>query len=121
MTAKQNFARYRNQLSFQRFPEYLKWMKEKNPNLDLHHLFCSNGKLKFTDAFVVPIEHFFHLGKVHLDRAKYCFEFLQGSLQWFCYYCIEKGLCTEEEFPKDMEPETLANFIELIYHKTREA
>src|ERR1035437_5102967 len=117
MTEKDRFIRYRLIIGFQRCPDYLNWMKGRSGNLTLHHILGSSGKRKHTDFLVMPLENFFHNEVVHRNKAKYFFEYLEQSFRYLVQYCIEKNLCTPEELPTDLEPETLAIFIECIYRR----
>jgi hypothetical protein len=114
------FVRFRHILGYQKFPEYLKWMKERFPNKDLHHIFGSVRGNKFTDAFVIPIDHEFHLRCVEYAKSYYCFIFLKESVAYFLLW-LKKTIPQDDNIQRlfqDYEPETLKALVEYAYNLT---
>lgn len=56
-TAKEYHLFFKNNMSFERAPKYLAWLKQKSPGKVMHLLLGSTSKrLKFTDYLVVPVD-----------------------------------------------------------------
>lgn len=77
---KQLFGRFKHNLTIDRAPKYLKWLREKYPNKEPHHLIGSQGKLKLTDYLVIMVTRNEH---IDAEDAKitYFFENLHRAIQ----------------------------------------
>lgn len=67
----QYYRSFRFALGFDRSGRYLLNRKIKYPKKDLHHIMGSYTGRKTTDYLIVPVEHSFHLGKVHNNLPHY--------------------------------------------------
>lgn len=108
------YRRYRFILGFERFPEYLSYMKEQFPNLDLHHILGSVRGGKFTDALIYPISHYFHLYEVEAKKPYYFSVYLDSSAKYFIRWLEHRKVFNAIElmdYP-DIEPETLKRLIQ---------
>jgi hypothetical protein len=55
-TPKEYHQKFRNEISFERAPEYHEYLHDLSPKMVLHHLLGSASKrLKYTDYLVVPL------------------------------------------------------------------
>jgi len=114
---KQEYLRYRHILGFQKSKKYLKWVKEKYPNKDLHHLLGSVKGKKYTDYLVYPFEHNYHLNVVEKQKAYYFCNYKDKAISLFTDY-VESELKIEIDYTKYVDyfddPETLKEFFEFI-------
>ena len=118
-----DFTQYRTVLGFQKSKRYLKWMKEHNPDKDLHHLLGSTmggGNKKFTDYLVVAIPHAHHLNVVEPHKGLWFLKYLEESimeLQEYAYFQLNIPIGKIDELLPDFEPESNKAFIEAVYSK----
>ena len=113
-----DITEYRTYLKFQKSKRYLKYMKSKYPNQDLHHILGSIHSLKFTDYLIVPIDHAHHLNVVEPHKAVWFdryFEDAMVHLQWWAYVELEIPYSENCKLLPNFEPQTVAKFIEYIY------
>lgn len=119
-TQKYDIIRYRTALGFQKSKRYLKWMKARNPNLDIHHILGSVHGKKFTDYLAVSIEHWHHLSVVEPHKGiwfdKY-FEKAMINLQEYAYLVLGMNLADIDVLLPDFEPENVRNFIIAVHTK----
>jgi len=85
------YTKWRNVIGFERFPEYLKYMKAIFPQSDLHHILGSTTAKKFTDALVYPVSHEFHLSEVEKKKAHYFEKYLFGAIVNFTNWAVDQG------------------------------
>jgi hypothetical protein len=115
-----DIVRYRTALGFQKSKRYLSWMKERNPNLDLHHILGSVHGKKFTDYLVVAIDHAHHLNVVEPHKGmwfdKYLLESLE-NLQIYVNEILEVSFIDILNLLPDFEPESIRNFIIAVHAK----
>lgn len=52
---KELYGRVKHNIKPAKSSRLIKWMKEENPNKEIHHLIGSTGKLKLTDYLVVAV------------------------------------------------------------------
>lgn len=114
------FIRWRHIIGFQKFPEYLKVMKQKYPHQDLHHIAGSKHSKKYTDALVVPLDHKFHLEKVDREEARYFPLLISPAWEHWLNYCSDimpaKELFSYKQL-REPTPEQANELIELVYNK----
>lgn len=67
----QYYRSFRFALSFYKSKRYLLNRKTKYADKDLHHILGSYSGRKTTDYLIVPLEHNFHLDKVHKNLPRY--------------------------------------------------
>lgn len=110
---------YRRILGFERFPEYLEYMKILHPKKDLHHLLGSTMGKKFTDALIVPVLHRHHIEEVEPNKAKYFVVYLPQSVRSFQVYCVTQLGFTYQEvsIADSLEPEPINELIKLAKGK----
>jgi hypothetical protein len=117
---KYDFTQYRTSLGFQKSKRYLKWMKGRNPHLDLHHILGSVHGKKFTDYLVVPIEHNHHLYVVEPHKGiwfdKY-FESAMMNLKGYAHIMLGIDWVDIDTHLLDFEPESVRDFIIYIHAK----
>jgi hypothetical protein len=92
-TSKQYHLKCQNELGFEKAPEYLKWLKEKYPWLEPHHILGATSKrLKFTDYLVIPVTREEHK-KAHENLPLFFMVNLPKSLKILIEYIqfLENG------------------------------
>lgn len=67
----QYYRSFRFLLGYDKAERYMLNRKIKYPDKDLHHILGSYSGRKTTGYLMVPVEHFFHLRKVHGNMPKY--------------------------------------------------
>lgn len=123
---KYNFTRYREVLGFQKSPKYMKWIKDKYPYLDRHHILGSTmggGNKKFTDYLVIPIRHDHHLQVVEPHKAYWFNIYFEQSIVHLQSYAFLKLGFSHSQLSKllpNYEPESVKAFIEAVYLKENE-
>lgn len=114
----QEFIMWRHVIGFHKFPEYLKVMKNKYPDKDLHHILGSKHSKKYTDALVVPIDHNFHLEKVDKAEARYFPIFIIPAWEHWLNYCSDIMPC-KLLYPykqlREPTPEQANKLIQIVY------
>jgi len=111
------YTRYRAQLGFEKFPEYIKHLKSLYPTKDLHHILGSVTAKKFTDALLIPLDHEFHLCVVERNKAL-CFEkYLKSAFHYFYHWAKERFSLSDEyeKYRENLEPESIKEFIKIVY------
>lgn len=113
---KQEFRRYRAVIGFQKFPRFVKWMRNKFPGKDLHHIAGSTFGRKFTDALMVPLDHEFHLSYVEKEKAKYFCLYLRTAFSYFLEWAKEElGEDLMSTMDGDLFPELVKKIIDSIF------
>jgi len=82
---KMKRLRYLNEISGKyKSKKFLFWAKVKYKRFDLHHLLH-----KRIDYLIMPLDHWFHLGTVEKQRAKYFCAYLEVSVILLKEYLME--------------------------------
>jgi hypothetical protein len=76
---KQLFGRFKHNIIPAKSNKFLKWMREQNPNKELHHLLGSQGKLKLTDYLIVAVTREQHQ-KAEAFKILYFFENIHTAI-----------------------------------------
>ena len=84
MTGKQIFGNLKHHLPITRGNKYLKWLKDKYPHLEPHHLLGSQGKIKLTDYLVVMVTR-----EEHQIAEKYKIAFFTSNLHRSLIHLIQ--------------------------------
>uniref|UniRef100_A0A6H2A1L3 Uncharacterized protein n=1 Tax=viral metagenome TaxID=1070528 RepID=A0A6H2A1L3_9ZZZZ len=109
-----NYKKYRAELGFDKFPDYLKWYHNQiNRGYDLHHLLGSETGKKHTDALVYHFPYEFHLRIVDKNRSKYFELYLEQSVKMFeKWICIKLGGILPLRL--DLSPGSIQKRIDLV-------
>jgi hypothetical protein len=114
----QEFIKWRHVIGFHKFPQYLKVMKQKYPNKDLHHVCGSKHSKKYTDALVVPLEHTYHLTVIDKAEARYFPILILPAWEHWLKYCCDI-MPTKIIFPykqlREPTPEQANKLICMVY------
>ena len=90
-TPKQYHIKCRHELGHERLPGYVKWLHEKFPGMELHHLLLSSSsRLKSTDALMVPVTREEHK-KAHKNAALYFMINLPKAIRLLIEYVQHLG------------------------------
>lgn len=101
------YTRCRNLGKPWRNEDYYKWLKAKYPEHDLHHLLGSMGKLKLTDALIIPLTRIEH-SKIHQRPG--------GDVEAFIEH-LPKALELLQEYIDHLQDECQGMFEDLMFYK----
>ena len=105
---------WRNIIGYHSAPKYHRWLRDKRPNEDIHHLLSSTFGKKFSDYLVVPLDHNFHITKVTANEAKYFSLLIDQACKWLKLYA--ETLEIKTKLIKN-EPEDILQLINEIEQK----
>ena len=79
MKEKELFGRFKHNTRPAKSLKYLKWLRERFPNRELHHLVGSQGKLKLTDYLIVAVTREEH-ARAEAFKILFFFEHLHEAV-----------------------------------------
>jgi len=92
MNEKELFTKFRTELGFEKAPKYLQWIRDKFPQLDIHHLLGSYFGKKMTDYLVIPLTRYDHckyeakIGTSYYNKARGFVECMPQSMFYLSSY-----------------------------------
>lgn len=105
---KEFFKKYRHALPMYKSKQYLRWVKERFPDYELHHILASVHGKKHTDYLVVPLTPEQH-AKIQRYAAAFFYRYLGAAVILLLDYA-KTELKLEVQYP-----ETVTELVELLH------